>query len=85
MTARSAATAETVVDDLAGGVERMVRWHDATDLLAELGTTAVVQMAPGRATADLFRTAHPDVPVVSLGDSSFADSLVRAQRLASRA
>ncbi|AMM19424.1 hypothetical protein AX769_03805 [Frondihabitans sp. PAMC 28766] len=85
MTARSAATADAVVDDLAGGVERMVRWRDATDLLAELGTTGVIQLAPGHATADLFRDGHPDIPLVTLDDASFADSLVRAQRLASRA
>lgn len=84
MTARSATTPEAVVDDLARGVERMVRWRDTTDLLVELGTTAVVQLAPGHATATLFSSAHPEIPVVSLDGPSLVDSFVRATRIASR-
>lgn len=84
MTARSAATADAVIDDLARGVEQMVRWRDATDLLAELGTTAVIQISPGHATAALFAASHPDIPVLAMDDAPWADSMVRASTLASR-
>jgi len=83
MTARSAATPEAVVDDLARGVEQMVKWRDTTDLAAELGATEVVQLAPGHATAKLFAAAHPGTAVVALDGPSFADSIVRARRLTS--
>jgi malonate decarboxylase epsilon subunit len=81
MTARSALTGPAVLDDLAGGVARMVRWRDTTDLLAELGTSLVVQVAPGHATAALFASAHPGIPVVAVDDSSFDDSRLRIRRI----
>ncbi|BDZ48562.1 malonyl CoA-acyl carrier protein transacylase [Frondihabitans sucicola] len=85
LSARSAATTDAVVDDLAQGVAQMVRWRDATDLLAELGTTAVVQVSPGRATAALFAADHPEIPVLAMDDAPWADSIVRASAVASRA
>lgn len=85
MTARSAPTSDAVIDDLARGVEQMVRWRDATDLLAELGTTAVIQISPGHATAALFAVSHPEIPVLAMDDAPWADSVARAATLANRA
>jgi malonate decarboxylase epsilon subunit len=81
MTARRAWTGAAVREDLAGGVAHMVRWRDATELLVELGTSVVVQLPPGHATAAMFAPAHPDVPVVAIDDAPFADSFVRLRRL----
>ncbi|GAA1444249.1 malonate decarboxylase subunit epsilon [Leifsonia poae] len=81
MTARSAMTSAAVVADLTGGVAHRVRWRDATDLLAELGTSVVVQLSPGRTTAVLFATAHSVIPVVALDDAPYADSRLRIRKL----
>ncbi|RFA08112.1 hypothetical protein B7R54_01940 [Subtercola boreus] len=80
MTARAAPTSAAIGDDLANGVARRVRWRDTTELLAELGSTVVVQIAPGHTTAALFAAAHPDIPVIAVGDAPFDDSLARIRR-----
>jgi malonate decarboxylase epsilon subunit len=77
ITARRAFTADAVCEDLSAGVAQMVRWRDTTDLLAELGTTAVVQISPGHTTATLFAAAHRGVPVIALDDTPFNESLKR--------
>lgn len=85
MTARTAPTTAAVLADLAGGVAHMVRWRDTTDLLTELGTTVVAQLPPGHTTAALFSAAHPTVPVVALGDSSYDDAVTRLRITTERA
>jgi malonate decarboxylase epsilon subunit len=81
MTARRAWAEDAVIEDLSAGVASMVRWRDTTDLLAELGTSALAQIPPGHTTAALFASAHPTVPVIALDDAPFGDSLTRLKKI----
>ena len=67
-TGRRTTSAAAVLEDLAAGVARPVRWHDAARLLPELGVRRAVQVPPGRVLLDLLPTppSGPALDAVAL-------------------
>lgn len=66
-------------DDLAAGVAREVRWHDASTMLVEMAVHTFVEVIPGHVLTDLARAAFPHVRAIALDDvgAQSAASLAR--------
>jgi malonate decarboxylase epsilon subunit len=79
--ARALRKAPEIADDLAANIAHGVRWHDATTLLAELGSELFLEMHPGRVLTDLARAAHPEIRSIALESTSIphVTGLVDAQ------
>ena len=75
---------EPIREDLARGVERPVRWHDATTLLYELGVRLFVELPPGDVLARLATEAFPGARCVAVDRSGTDSALVLIQRSRSR-
>ena len=75
---------EPVREDLARGVERPVRWHDATTLLYELGVRLFVELPPGDVLARLAAEAFPGARCVAVDRSGTDSALVLIQRSRNR-
>lgn len=83
-TARALRAAADIARDLAQGVMRPVRWHDAGSLLLELGVRCVIEMPPGQTLGRLARQLSSGVEVLGSEDSSLRSLVVRARRARSR-
>ena len=71
------------------GVERPVRWHDATTLLFELGVRLFVELPPGRVLTDLATVAFPEARAIAVADAGVGSAVTliarhRSERRASR-
>ena len=75
---------EAIREDLARGVERPVRWHDATTLLYELGVRLFVELPPGDVLTRLAAEAFPGGRCVAVDRSGTDSALVLIQRSRSR-
>lgn len=79
-TARALRKAADVARDLADGVMRPVRWHDAGRLLLELGVTCTVEMPPGQALTRLMHNLSCRVDVLASEGSSLRSLVLRVRR-----
>ena len=83
-TARALRAAGDIARDLAEGVMRPVRWHDANRLLLELGVQCLIEMPPGQTLGRMVRQLSCRVDVLVSEESSLRSLVVRAQRARSR-
>lgn len=58
----------TGLDKLARQISTTIRWADCLAAAVEAGASAVLELGPGRALAEMTAGAHPDVPARSLDD-----------------
>lgn len=63
------------LDRLARQVSTTIRWADCLAAAVEAGATAVLELGPGRALAEMASIAYPDVPARSLDDFRTADGV----------
>lgn len=83
--ARATRDPEVIREDLARGVARPVRWHDATTVLRELGARLFVELPPGRTLTGLAEAAFPCVRAVAVDEvrlDSVAALVARERRAA---
>ncbi|MET7422648.1 acyltransferase domain-containing protein [Dactylosporangium sp. NPDC005555] len=74
---RIAADTGAVLDDLAGSVMLPVRWLDVLRLMPETGTTATVQVPPGRVLTVLADRACPQATNLAVDDLGVAATVHR--------
>jgi malonate decarboxylase epsilon subunit len=55
----------SVRNDLVTNVAHLVRWHDATALMFELGARLFVELPPGRVLTNLASSSFPDARAVA--------------------
>ncbi|HEX8805832.1 MAG TPA: acyltransferase domain-containing protein, partial [Candidatus Aquilonibacter sp.] len=73
-------TAQELRSDLATGVAREVRWHDASTVLVEMGATMLIEMVPGHVLTDLAQQAFPDVRALAFDDTGARAVAARVAR-----
>lgn len=73
-------TGNELRQDLATGVEREVRWHDASTMLVEMGATLLVEASPGHVLTDLAKQAFPSARAVAFDDTSALSVAALARR-----
>jgi malonate decarboxylase epsilon subunit len=66
---RSLRDPASVRRELAGNVAHLVRWHDATTLMFELGARLFVELPPGRVLTNLAATSFPEARAVACAGS----------------
>jgi malonate decarboxylase epsilon subunit len=76
--------AEAVRRDLATAVAHPVRWHEALEVLHELGATLFLEMVPGHVSTRLVGELFPDVRAVSITDQGLRHAIVLGTRDGSR-
>ncbi|MFM1654096.1 malonate decarboxylase subunit epsilon [Brevibacillus sp. B_LB10_24] len=79
-TGRTLLDPEAIREDLAYGVSRPVRWHEAASLLVERGARLFIEMPPGRVLTNLAKTAFPSIRSVSVADSGLKTCCILANR-----
>jgi malonate decarboxylase epsilon subunit len=72
--------AEAIREDLATGIAHRVRWHDALEVLRELGTTLFLEMPPGHVSTRLVGEQFPDVQAVAIADQGLRHAVVLGNR-----
>ncbi len=72
--------AEAIREDLATGIAYPVRWHDALEVLRELGTNLFLEMPPGHVSTRLVEELFPDVRAVSIADQGLRPAVVLGTR-----
>jgi malonate decarboxylase epsilon subunit len=77
--ARPLRNVEAIRDDLATNIENPVRWHDATNVLVELGTELFLEMPPGKVLTSLIKESFPNVHAVSVDGTSIPYICYRAK------
>jgi malonate decarboxylase epsilon subunit len=77
--ARPTKAGDKIREDIATNIAHSVRWHDATQVMAEMGTTLFVEMNPGHVLANLASASFPQVSSLAMSDSTldYAAKLVR--------
>lgn len=65
--------------DIATNVAYPVRWHDATQVLAEIGTRLFIEANPGHVLSSLAHEAFPDLMALSVADSTWS-SIIRTSK-----
>jgi len=68
--ARPTVSAAAIRDDLIGGPESPVRWHDSMEILVELGANLVVELPPGCVLSDLARASFQNLRSVAMAEQS---------------
>ncbi|MGA7343428.1 MAG: malonate decarboxylase subunit epsilon [Terracidiphilus sp.] len=78
--ARSTQAFDRIRDDIATNIAHPVRWHDSTEVLAEMGARLFVEMHPGQVLTSLAGAAFPQLRSVALAATSFehAVNLIKA-------
>lgn len=79
--ARPLRKVDLIRDDLATNIENPVRWHDATNVLVELGTELFLEMPPGKILASLIKDSFPNVHAVSIDGMPFPHIRYQVQEL----
>jgi malonate decarboxylase epsilon subunit len=74
--ARKLWKAADVKEDLAASVALPVRWHDATEVMYEMGTRLYIEMAPGRVLTDLAAKSFPEARAISAAESTIKSVLI---------
>ena len=76
--------AAAVADDLADNIAHGVRWHDATTVLKELGSSLFLEMPPGHVLTDLARESFPEeeVKILAMSQTTLNSALYLAARFA---
>lgn len=72
--------ADAIREDLAINVAHPVRWHEALQVLRELGATLFLEMIPGHVSCQLVAQSLPDVRTVSIEDRGLRYAVVSAAR-----
>ena len=78
--ARVIRDARALRDDLAAGVAREVRWHDASTLLVEMGARILIETIPGHVLTDLAQQAFPHVRAVAFDNAGARAVAARVAR-----
>lgn len=68
-------TADAVKEDLANSICYPVRWHDAVNLLYEMGAKCLIEMPPGNVLSKLAQQAFPLVQTLSVSMNGIDDCL----------
>jgi malonate decarboxylase epsilon subunit len=80
VTGRALRSAEAISEDLANNIAHLVRWHDATTVLYELGCRLFLEMPPGHVLSELGKEAFPEVKTLVIGERSLRETLDVASR-----
>ena len=82
--ARPLRTAAAIAEDLAANIAHGVRWHDATTVLKELGSSLFLEMPPGHVLTDLARESFPEeeVKILAMSQTTLNSALYLAARFA---
>ena len=78
--ARSARTAEAVIDDLTNSVAHPVQWYDGVRLMTELGVTCAIETPPGHALTALISAIAPGVTALAVSQDGMSAAAARARR-----
>lgn len=70
--------AGAIRDDFAISVAHPVRWHEALEVLGELGTDLFIEMPPGHVTTRLVSASFPEVRAVAVADRGLRPAIVLA-------
>ena len=70
--------AEAVRQDLATNVAHPVRWHDALEVVRELGANLFIEMAPGHVSTRLVAELFSEVRTISISDQGLRYATVLA-------
>ncbi len=73
-------TAHELRSDLATGVAREVRWHDASTMLVEMGATMLIEMVPGHVLTDLAQQAFPNLRALAFDETGARAVAARVAR-----
>jgi malonate decarboxylase epsilon subunit len=73
--ARALRTGRAVAEDMASNIAHVVRWHDATTVLKELGCLLFIEMPPGRVLSELAKDAFPEVKSLAASESPLKHTL----------
>jgi malonate decarboxylase epsilon subunit len=73
--ARPTRVLDRIREDFATNIAHQVRWHDATQVLVELGTTLFVEMNPGQVLSSLTAEAFPQVPSLAMAAVPFNNAV----------
>jgi malonate decarboxylase epsilon subunit len=68
---------------MASNIAHVVRWHDATTVLKELGCLLFIEMPPGRVLSELAKDAFPEVKSLAASEGSLTHTLRVAGRYSS--
>lgn len=74
--------AEEIRQDLAISIAHPVRWHDALEVLRELGTSLFVEMSPGDVSTRIITEQFPNVWATSIARDGLQKATVLARQLA---
>jgi [acyl-carrier-protein] S-malonyltransferase len=66
-------TVERAIDTLSRQIAEPVNWAACLGAAVERGTSAFLELGPGRALADMATAAYPEIPARSLEDFASAD------------
>lgn len=69
-------TTERAIDTLSRQIAEPVHWAACLDAAIERGTTAFLELGPGRALADMATAAYPDLQARSLEDFTTVEGLL---------
>lgn len=67
--------ADAVKEDLAKSISQPVRWHEAVNLLYEMGTRTFIEMPPGEVLSKLTQQAFSDIQAMSIYKDGLEDCL----------
>jgi malonate decarboxylase epsilon subunit len=78
--ARAVRSADDIREDLIRGVATPVRWHESTEVMAELGARLFIELPPGAFLSRLARAAFPDRRALAICESEIAGIAQIAKR-----
>lgn len=78
--ARPTRSFDKIIEDIATNIAYSVRWHDSTQVLAEMGATLFLEPSPGNVLSSLAGAAFPHLAAlsVSANDWSYVVKTARA-------
>jgi malonate decarboxylase epsilon subunit len=71
---------ESIREDLATNMARPVRWHDASEVMYELGVRLFIELPPGRVLTGLAAAAFPDARAIACSEARLDSIRALARR-----
>jgi malonate decarboxylase epsilon subunit len=71
---------ESIREDLATNMAHPVRWHDALEVMYELGVRLFIELPPGRVLTGLIAAAYPDARAIACSETPIDSICLLARR-----
>lgn len=68
--ARPMRACDKIREDIATNIAHTVRWHDATQVMVEMGASLFIEMSPGHVLTNLASAAFPHVMSIAVSDTT---------------